>query len=689
MIISSKELKDALSHIQYLDFTSFKEYDDKLEGIFYVDLNTRQIKMPNNFTTFALKGEHKAETIWFALNRYFDGHDLYPENSDVKGCWYIQATVPKNGGTQLPLPVDFYSDNKGQQSLVELTKNNPTISHINMGDKDEFLLGWQIPAEVTERSGKVQLSLRYVELDENNQVSYAIGTKSITFNVENADVFDPTNSIQPMNPPANVIEKFMTTLDDFRDENGMIQIGNYANLSGKPFISIGGQEPIEMKDGAEFKFDEELKNSSNAVQNKVVFATVNEINQSIETNQDNIDSLNADVAKLSTRIAANATSITGTQTSLNSLSNTVATLSNTVNSNQTDTTTRINNLTKTVSDNKTSADKQITNLSNTVATNKTAAETAIAKVASDAEAKIAAAEQAANTKITAVTQTIEELEYSDLNNLPTIVVDGQEYTVGKDEIVVSKVTVDTEVSDTSENPIANSIIKKYIDEKEVVTDEALNATSKNPVANSAVFAAIKNLSDKMNEMTYIPITISSFDNNVKFVKINSVLTGDISFTWTLDGNVKSQTITGNGKEAVLTTDARNHIGNFGELTNTTDFTLRVQDPQGNSTNAVTTIEFVYEVFSGATSVPEEYTADFMATLTSTLQPGKESVFTANAGANDYIYYCLPNAYKTPAFNVGGFVGGFTKVASVEHNATTYDIYRSDNINLGDTTVTVV
>ena len=193
----------------------------------------------------------------------------------------------------------------------------------------------------------------------------------------------------------------------------------------------------------------------------------------------------------------------------------------------------------------------------------------------------------------------------------------------------------------------------------------------------------------MNEMTYIPITISSFENNIKFAKINSVLTGDISFSWTLDGNVKSQTITGNGEEVVLTTDARSHIGSFGELTNTIDFTLKVQDPQGNSTNAVTTIEFVYEVFNGAAAAPAEYTVDFITNLNGILQPTKESVFTTNAGTNDYIYYCLPTSYKTPIFSAGGFVGGFTKVASIEYNATTYDIYRSDQTNLGETTITVV
>ncbi|WP_157796132.1 hypothetical protein [Thomasclavelia cocleata] len=53
---------------------------------------------------------------------------------------------------------------------------------------------------------------------------------------------------------------------------------------------------------------------------------------------------------------------------------------------------------------------------------------------------------------------------------------------------------------------------------------------------------------------------------------------------------------------------------------------------------------------------------------------------------------MPARYGAVNFNVGGFDGGFTKVATIEFtNASgyteNYDIYKSDNANLGTQTVT--
>ena len=56
------------------------------------------------------------------------------------------------------------------------------------------------------------------------------------------------------------------------------------------------------------------------------------------------------------------------------------------------------------------------------------------------------------------------------------------------------------------------------------------------------------------------------------------------------------------------------------------------------------------------------------------------------------FYAVPTRYGDVSFNVGGFDGGYSKVATIEFtNASgykeNYDIYKSDNANLGNTTVT--
>lgn len=69
-------------------------------------------------------------------------------------------------------------------------------------------------------------------------------------------------------------------------------------------------------------------------------------------------------------------------------------------------------------------------------------------------------------------------------------------------------------------------------------------------------------------------------------------------------------------------------------------------------------------------------------------------FAATAGAANHIYYCFPSAMGTPTFFVGGFEGGFELIATAvsvtnAHGvAQNYDVWRTVNVNLGSTTVTV-
>jgi hypothetical protein len=72
---------------------------------------------------------------------------------------------------------------------------------------------------------------------------------------------------------------------------------------------------------------------------------------------------------------------------------------------------------------------------------------------------------------------------------------------------------------------------------------------------------------------------------------------------------------------------------------------------------------------------------------------KSRNITINSTPNTYIYYCLPNSLGTPIFAVGGFMGGFSKVASLNFTnfsgyTSTYDIWKSDQSSLGVTTVTI-
>jgi hypothetical protein len=66
--------------------------------------------------------------------------------------------------------------------------------------------------------------------------------------------------------------------------------------------------------------------------------------------------------------------------------------------------------------------------------------------------------------------------------------------------------------------------------------------------------------------------------------------------------------------------------------------------------------------------------------------------TANAGAGQYIYYCVPTSFSNVTFKVGGWEGGIQTVATVYYTngsyTTSYRIYRTDKPNLGQTTIII-
>lgn len=110
--------------------------------------------------------------------------------------------------------------------------------------------------------------------------------------------------------------------------------------------------------------------------------------------------------------------------------------------------------------------------------------------------------------------------------------------------------------------------------------------------------------------------------------------------------------------------------------------------------AVETITWLQKAYWG-TAVPAAYNQAFITGLASnSLVSSRSTTFTVNAGVGEKIYYAFRSAYGTPTFWVGGFEGGFTKVATVSitnaHGFTeNYDLWASDNVNLGSTTVQVI
>lgn len=218
---------------------------------------------------------------------------------------------------------------------------------------------------------------------------------------------------------------------------------------------------------------------------------------------------------------------------------------------------------------------------------------------------------------------------------------------------------------------------------DIITDEKLNKIELQLLKYAN---ALNEHEAILQELLYVPISISSLSLSKSVVEIGDVLSG-LVVTWAYNKeDILSQKF--NGLEVGI--DDREYIETE-DITSNKTYTLEANDGK-NTTTKSATVKFLNGKYYG---VAQEgtYDSDFIKGLTKVLAENKNGNFTVNCGENEFIYFCIPTRFGTPRFSVGGFEGGFFKVDTIEFTnnfgySENYDIYRSDNSSLGNTTVNV-
>lgn len=201
--------------------------------------------------------------------------------------------------------------------------------------------------------------------------------------------------------------------------------------------------------------------------------------------------------------------------------------------------------------------------------------------------------------------------------------------------------------------------------------------------------ALQYISDNFvtqEEFNYKPIAISTFTNNKNTLEMGTKVT-EVTLNWTLNKNPKTMTI---DSESITPASTRTKTYTGQNITTNKTYTLKVTDEKDASATKTTSITFYNGVYWGVAAAGD-YDSAFVLKLTKGLQANKTKTFSGNAGPGKYFFYAVPARYGTVTFNVGGFDGGFTKVATIEFtNASgyteSYDLYKSDNENLGQQTI---
>lgn len=210
MITDSKDYLKLLSLIQNKDSVEMAVLLPPTETIYNIDLNSRTIKGPEYLSVAT---DHKSETIYFKIARYFDGVDLSTKSCIVQ---YINA----NGDSGLYI-VPFYDI-------------------WTYEDTQEMLFPWVIEGGATAAAGTVTFAVQFFEVTSDaKSYSYNLNTLTTQSKVLQGNNFDKTAVGDKINGD------FDKTLDELSAQEIIELTGSTENLATAYEALISKMHKIE------------------------------------------------------------------------------------------------------------------------------------------------------------------------------------------------------------------------------------------------------------------------------------------------------------------------------------------------------------------------------------------------------------------------------------------------------------
>ena len=212
-----------------------------------------------------------------------------------------------------------------------------------------------------------------------------------------------------------------------------------------------------------------------------------------------------------------------------------------------------------------------------------------------------------------------------------------------------------------------------------------NVTPVNAENLNAIESKILEHQKALDELLYKDLVISLNANKSNTLEKGTII-NEVIFTWNYNKDIISQSFNG----SVLESNLRSFTYSS-EFSSNKTFSLKANDGKKDFTKSIS-FSFLNGRYWGVSS-ESAYNSDFIKSLSRELTSSKAKTFTVNCLENQYIYYCVPSSFGNCSFKVGGFEGGFNKIDTIQFtNASgyteSYDIYKSANSNLGNTTVVV-
>lgn len=169
------------------------------ERMIEVDLNTRLITAPEYLSVAT---DHRAETVYFVLDRFHDNVDLSTMN-----CVVEFVSADKNGRNQ-----------KSGLFAVPFT-DKETLSK-----EERIIVPWLIQGLATAQTGVITYSLKFYQIsqNDNSKFSYVLNTQPAKSKILEGNSFDQTAFV------AAVEEMMGSTLEEL-DKEGLLSFSNMGN----------------------------------------------------------------------------------------------------------------------------------------------------------------------------------------------------------------------------------------------------------------------------------------------------------------------------------------------------------------------------------------------------------------------------------------------------------------------------
>lgn len=273
--------------------------------------------------------------------------------------------------------------------------------------------------------------------------------------------------------------------------------------------------------------------------------------------------------------------------------------------------------------------------------------------------------------------------YSDLKGIPDMPVDIDELI---EKLNLSKVATSGAYKDLTGLPTipTSDEIKDDVLKNLVLAQVAKTGNYSDLIGLPDYDHDIAVLKEQMDELTN-PFNISSFTISQSTAQIGSSV--NVTLQWSYSKNdIMNQFL--NSESLDLTIREKS----YPNITTNQNYTIKVTSTTNTTREKSVSIRFYNGIYYGKSS-SSTHDESLIKSFTKVLSDSKARTITVNALAEEYIFYCIPSRLGTPNFNVGGFDGGFNKVSTIsftnsDNYTEDYDIYKSTNSNLGNTTVVI-